>query len=142
MVSPGGGLAANVMDYWRLMQMLLNRGELNGVRLLQPETVDLMTENHLREDQGPLWWYQPEQIPPWQGYGYGFQVGVRLAGGDHTHPGSPGEFLWGGFADTTFFVDEREGIVAIALSQFLGPPTDMGKLLRQRVYESLGDVGN
>jgi len=86
-----------------------------------------------------LWWYQPERIPPWRGYGYGFQVGVRLAEGNHAHPGSPNEFLWGGLADTTYFVDERENIVAIALSQFLGPPTDMGKLLRRRVYESLGD---
>ena len=142
-VSPGGGLAASVIDYWRFTQMLLNGGVLDGVRILQSETVDLMTENHLSEDQGPLFWYQTGRFGPddprsaFNGYGYGLQVGVRLPDGDHTTPGTPHEFLWGGLADTTFFADEQEGIVAIALSQFLGPPSTMGESLRRRVYESL-----
>jgi CubicO group peptidase (beta-lactamase class C family) len=142
-VSPGGGLATSVIDYWRFIQMLLNRGELNGVRILQAATVDLMTQDHLSNGQGPLFWSDPGRFGPddnrdnFNGYGYGFQVGVRLPDGDHTTPGSPGEFLWGGLADTTFFADEQEQIVAIALSQFLGPPSTMGSTLRQRVYESL-----
>jgi len=58
-VSPGGGLAASIIDYWRFTQMMLNGGELDGVRILQPATVDLMTQDHLRDGQGPLFWYQP-----------------------------------------------------------------------------------
>jgi len=142
-VSPGGGLAASIIDYWRFTQMMLNGGELDGVRILQPATVDLMTQDHLRDGQGPLFWYQPGRFSsddPWvkfNGYGYGFQVGVRVPDGDHTTPGSPGEFLWGGLAGTAYFADEQEQIVAIALSQFLGPPSSMETSLRQRVYESL-----
>ena len=144
MVSPGGGLATTIGDYWRLAQMLLNGGGLDGKRLLKPETVDLMTRNHLREGQGPLFWYQAGRGEPgdlrahFNGYGYGLQLGVRLKNGKHSRPGSPGEFLWGGLADTTFFIDPQEEIVAIAGAQFLGPPSAMARLLRQRIYESLG----
>ena len=144
--SGGGGLAGTALDYLKIAQLLLNGGELNGVRLVQPETVALMARNHLTTEQGPLNWYARGRFTendPWRrqdGYGWGLSIGVRLEDVPHTIGGGRGEITWDGFANTTFFADPENGIVAIALSQYLGPNQDeLIHALRTSLYGALGD---
>ena len=98
--SGGGGLVSTVDDYLRFAQMMLNRGELNGVRILKPETVDLMTRNHLADNVlpitlGPL---------PLANTGFGLDFAVRMKANPGEPAGSVGEYWWGGAASTQFFV--------------------------------------
>lgn len=146
MFSGGGGLVGTAVDYTRFGQMLLNGGKLDGVRILEADTVALMTRNHLSESQGPLAWYAAgrwtDEDPFWNydGYGWGLSIGVRLDGGAHRVRGGKGEFRWDGLANTTFFVDPENDIVAVAMAQYLG--TDQIKLelvLRRHLYPALTD---
>lgn len=144
--SGGGGLAGTALDYLQIAQLLLNGGALNDVRLLSQESVDLMTRNHLTPDQGALNWYARGRFTdqdPWRrqdGYGWGLSIGVRLDDQAHTVGGGRGEFTWDGLANTTFFADPENGIVAIALSQYLGPNQDeLIHALRTSLYGALGD---
>ncbi|MEQ8735565.1 MAG: serine hydrolase domain-containing protein [Rhodospirillaceae bacterium] len=142
--SGGGGLLGTAIDYLRFSQMLLNGGVLEGVRLLQPETVALMTRNHLSPKQGPLNWYARGRFSendPWakaNGYGWGLSIGVRLNDQPHTVVGGRGEFRWDGFANTTFFIDPENQIVAVAMTQYLGPEADdLENALRTSLYGSV-----
>ncbi len=144
MFSGGGGLVGTAMDYLRFGQMLLNKGELDGVRVLKPETVELMTRNHLTDEQGPLNWYAAGRgtpDDPWwnqDGYGWGLSIGVRLDEGPHGVPGGKGEVRWDGLANTTFFVDPENEIVAVAMAQYLAPDQiDLELVLRRNLYGAL-----
>jgi len=144
--SGGGGLVGTAIDYLRFAQMLLNGGELDGVRILKPETVALMTRNHLTPEQGPLNWYAQGRFTendPWtrlNGYGWGLSIGVRIDEQAHTVGGGQGEFKWDGFANTTFFVDPENDLVAVAMTQYLGPgQDDLEMALRASLYGGLLD---
>lgn len=146
MFSGGGGLIGTAIDYLRFGQMLLNGGSLDGVQILKPETVALMTRNHLKPDQGALNWYAQGRFTdadPWakfNGYSWGLSIGVRLEDQQHMVAGGMGEFKWDGFANTTFFVDPENQIVAVALAQYLGPDgDDLEMALRTSLYGSLLD---
>lgn len=106
--SGGGGLAGTASDYMRFAQMLLNGGELEGVRILGRETVELMTTDHLGDVPngflGPAW-----------GFGLGFAV--RRAAGLDGMPGSVGEYYWWGVAGTSFFVDPAEELIGVFMVQ-------------------------
>ncbi len=144
MFSGGGGLVGTAMDYLRFGQMLLNKGELDGVRVLKPETIELMSRNHLTASQGPLNWYAAGRgtpDDPWwnqNGYGWGLSIGVRLDEGPHGVPGGQGDMRWDGLANTTFFVDPENEIVAVAMAQYLGPDQiDLELALRRNLYGAL-----
>ena len=144
--SGGGGLVGTAIDYLRFGQMLLNGGELDGVRILKPETVALMTRNHLTPEQGALNWYAQGRFTdkdPWtrlDGYGWGLSIGVRVDDQPHTVGGGKGEFKWDGFANTTFFVDPENDIVAVAMTQYLGPrQDDLESALRTSLYGGVLD---
>jgi len=124
--SGGAGLLSTASDYARFLQMLLNGGELDGVRLLGPKTVELATSNHV----GKLF---NEGLT---GFGLGFEVVDDL--GKAGRPGSVGEFSWGGAYNTGFWVDPQEQLVAVFMSQLL-PSNDLdiqGKF-RALVYASI-----
>ena len=106
-----GGILSTASDYLRFAQMLLNRGELDGVRLLSPKTVDLMISNNT----GDLFIYIRGY-----GWGYGFSLGVRTDLTESMSIGSPGTYGWGGAACTQFFIDPKEDLIALALSQVFG----------------------
>jgi CubicO group peptidase (beta-lactamase class C family) len=112
--SGGAGLTSSVSDYARLLQMFLNGGELDGVRLLSPKTVELMTQNGI----GDL------SIAPGRKFGLGFAIldDPGRAGA----VGSPGMYYWGGFFNTRFFVDPEEELMGIFLSQRY--PRDAGNI--------------
>jgi CubicO group peptidase (beta-lactamase class C family) len=94
-------------DYARFLQMLLNGGELDGVRVLGPKSVELMTSNHV----GSL--YQEGRF----GFGLGFEIVEHV--GRSGRPGSVGEFGWGGAYYTKFWVDPVEKVVAVFMTQVL-----------------------
>ncbi len=139
--SGGGGLVSTVPDYLRFGQMILNGGELDGERILKAGTVAEMGTNALTPAQGSLSFgdsFNPAH--PFTGYGWGLAIGVRMTDGVHTVPGSPGDLVWGGLANTTYFFDPVENIVAVAMTQYLGPNSDeLVFRLREGVYGALVD---
>lgn len=124
--SGGAGLLSTARDYGRFLQMLLDGGELDGVRILSPSSVALMTRNHI----GAL--YQS----PGMGFGLGFSV--RLDVGAAGVPGSVGEFGWGGAYHSTYWVDPVEDLVVLYFTQVI-PATglDDHARLRALVYSSI-----
>lgn len=107
----GAGLQSTAADYLRFCQMMLNEGELNGIRLLGRKTVELISMNHISEDWQPLW-------RTGSGFGLGFAVVTNVA---ETHSvGSVGTYSWGGLASTTFWIDPMEDLVAIFMTQLIG----------------------
>jgi CubicO group peptidase (beta-lactamase class C family) len=111
--SGGGGLVSTAGDYLRFAQMLLNQGELDGVRLLGRKTVELMTTNHL-----------PDGVHPFDDLAAGFGLGgsVLMDVGKSQMLGSVGNFGWGGAANTNFWIDPREELIGILMLQFM--PSD------------------
>nr|AST47496.1 lipase/esterase ELP86 [uncultured organism] len=130
MESGGGGLVSTAMDYARFLQFMRNRGELQGVRLLGPRTVDFMTADHLGAIpvNGNL-------LPPGHGFGLGFAV--RTARGLASVPGSVGLYYWGGIAGTSFFVDPAEDLYAILMIQAPNQRDYFRPLFRDMVYAAL-----
>lgn len=105
--SGGGGLFSTVHDYSRFTRMMLNGGELDGVRILGRKTVALMTANHLAP--GIKTWHP--------GYGFGLGFSVRTEQGQAGWPGSVGEYWWAGYGGTLFWVDPTEELIVIYMSQ-------------------------
>ena len=113
----GQGLTATVMDYTRFAHMLLNRGSLDGARILGKKTVELMTTDHVGPsiDRGPFYL-------PGQSHGFGLLGAVRTEGPRAPAPlnpmdGSVGEFYWAGYAGTYFWVDPKEELVGVYMMQ-------------------------
>jgi CubicO group peptidase (beta-lactamase class C family) len=133
MLSGGGGGVATAGDYVRFAQMLLNGGELEGVRLLSPKTVEYMTSDHLgpmaKRDDG---WYLPGP-----GYGFGLGFAVRLDNGRSAWVGSKGDYYWGGWGGTYFWVDPREKLIAVLMIQDPDKRLYYRRLFRSLVYQAL-----
>jgi CubicO group peptidase (beta-lactamase class C family) len=130
--SGGGGLVGTAGDYLRFCRMLLNKGELDGVRLLSPKTVELMTGNHLPggkeiADLSPV--SDAFNESGYRGIGFGLGVAVTLDPARAGIPGTSGEFAWGGMASTAFFVDPREDMVVVFMTQAI---VDTGRRVRLR----------
>lgn len=125
--SGGAGLVSTATDYARLLQMLLNGGELDGVRVLAPKTVQMITQNHV----GPL--YRNGDS------GFGFNVEVVLEDGHDDRPGSVGTWGWQGAYFPRFWVDPQEKLVAVFLAQLLpyGGASDLHAKFQTLVYQSL-----
>jgi CubicO group peptidase (beta-lactamase class C family) len=130
--SGGGGLVSTAADYARFLQMLLNRGSLDGVRYLSRKTLELMTSDHLGSITGA-----PDLLLP--GYGFGLGVAVRLQPGIAHVPGSVGQYFWGGLAGTTFWVDPAEQLFAIMMIQAPGQRDYFRTLFRDLVYAAFDD---
>jgi CubicO group peptidase (beta-lactamase class C family) len=114
-LSGGAGLVSTASDYMRFTQMLLDGGELEGTRLLGRKTVELMTINHLPDELIPIQ-VQPHTLHGC-GFGLGFRVLVNVAQAGRL--GSEGEFGWGGGASTSFFVDPKEKLIGLLLTQLV-----------------------
>jgi len=136
LASGGGGLVSTAMDYARFLQFMLNRGELGGVRLLGPHTVDFMTTDHLGElpiaSQGSR-----ALLPPGHGFGLGFAVRKQL--GVAPVPGSAGTYFWGGLAGTSFFVDPVLQLFGCLMLQAPNQREYYRMLFRNLVYASVMD---
>lgn len=126
--SGGAGLLSTARDYATFLQMMLNGGELNGARILSPNTVKLMTVNHLGDIP-----YQPGQ-----GWGLGFSIVTDL--GARGVPGSLGEFGWAGAYHSTYWADPEEELVAVYFTQLI-PAIDIDdqNKFRALLYQAIVD---
>ena len=138
-LSGGGGLVSTAADYHRFTQFLLRRGELDGVRLLSPRTVALMTSNHLPGDVDLEAYGRPLFAEmPFNGFGFGLGFSVLKDAVKAKTLSSPGEFAWGGAASTAFWVDPAEELTAMFFTQLLPSSTHpIRQHLRQLVYQAL-----
>ena len=124
--SGGAGLVSTASDYAKFLQMMLNKGTLNGTRILAPSTVELMTVSHT----GKI------DFRPGQGFGLGFSVVKDI--GDRGIPGSVGEYGWGGAYGSTYWVDPKEDLVVVYMKQLI--PTnnlDDQNKLRTLIYQAI-----
>ncbi len=140
--SGGGGLVSTAQDYARFSQMLLNGGELDGVRLLSRKSVELMTHNHLPPNAAYGGFVQELGLTaplPQLGQGYGLGVGVRMEEGRGTVPGSIGDYFWGGATGPYFWIDPKEQLIAIMMLQELNIErrTYYRSVMRNLVYQAL-----
>ena len=138
--SGGGGMVSTAADYARFSQFLLNGGELDGVRLVSPKTMELMTVNHLPPGTriGPDM-VRFEALAPSSEMGQGFGLGfaVRTNAGRNPLPGSIGDYYWGGAQGTYFWVDPREKLYVVFMMQSPAARLSYRFLLRQMVYQAL-----
>jgi CubicO group peptidase (beta-lactamase class C family) len=119
--SGGGGILSTAGDYARFSQMLLNGGELDGVRILAPKTIALMTSDQLAatvERHTPVAMaIGPFGPVPEMGTSFGLGFAVRVDPGRNPLPGSVGDFSWGGITGTLFWVDPQTKLVAVLMAQ-------------------------
>ena len=139
LVGGGGGLVGTTADYHRFCRMLLNGGELDGVRLLGRKTIELMTRNHLpggadlTELSRSMF---SEAIYSGQGFGLGF--GVNMDPVKAMAPGTAGEFYWGGIFSTYFFIDPAERVSMVFMTQLMPSSTyPVRRQLKAMVYSAL-----
>jgi CubicO group peptidase (beta-lactamase class C family) len=127
----GGACAVSTTsDYVRFAQMMLNRGTLDGARVLARKTVEFMTADHL----GP-----EIKGGPRDGYGFGLGFAVRRASGVGYVPGSPGDYSWAGAYGTTFWIDPKEELVVVFMSAAPGVAGEYNRVLPSLVYQALVD---
>ncbi|MCG3752421.1 serine hydrolase [Amycolatopsis sp. Poz14] len=140
-LSGGGGLVSTAADYHRFTQMLLRRGELDGVRVLSPRTVDLMTANHLPGHVDLEAYGRPLFAEmPFDGYGFGLGFSVLIDSVKAKTLATPGEYAWGGAASTAFWVDPDEDLTVAFYTQLLPSSTHpIRQQLRQLVYQAMLD---
>jgi CubicO group peptidase (beta-lactamase class C family) len=139
--SGGGGAVSTAADYLRFCQMLLNGGDLEGVRLLAPKTVALMASDHLPPGVGygetARARFGALAPVPEMGYGFGLGFAVRNEPGRSPVPGSVGEFFWGGVTGTYFWIDPREQLIAVLMLAAPDQRLHYRYLTRQLVYAAL-----
>jgi CubicO group peptidase (beta-lactamase class C family) len=142
--SGGGGLVSTAADYMRFCRMMLNGGELEGVRLLSPKAVEMFSLNllpggKLLSDMVPGEGMFSEAVYPGVGFSLACGVTMDLA---KTHvPGSMGEYFWGGAASTAFWIDPKEDLAVVFMAQVIGSEARLAlrRDLRTLVYSSLID---
>ena len=125
--SGGGGLVSTARDYMRFCQMLLNKGQLDGSRLLRAETVEMMTSNQL-----------PDGVTRGQNGGFGLGFSVQTVDGK-----SPiGEYGWGGMASTHFWISPKDELAVVALSQLIPYSGQLENAIKSIIYDSILDREN
>ena len=139
--SGGGGLLSTAHDYMRFSRMMLNGGTLDGVQILSPKTVALFSLNHLPNNQELA-----DMAPPgmfsesgYSGIGFSLGCGVNIDVAKTRLPGTPGEFFWGGAASTAFWIDPREDLAVVFMTQVIGSDArlTLRRDLRTLVYSAM-----
>ncbi len=128
--SGGGGLFGTAADYIRFLQLMRNRGMLDGVRVVSRKAVEWMTSDHLGSI--PI---VGELLPAGHGFGLGFAV--RTHTGLGPQPGSPGQYFWSGVGGTSFMVDPAEDVFAMLLTQAPNQRIHFRNMFRHLVYAAL-----
>ena len=134
--SGGGGLVSSAMDYLRYSQMMLNGGELDGIRILSPTTIDLMTRDQLT--QSARLGYDPRPgIMGDVSFGLGFGLAVKVP---RVRSGSKGSYRWAGIAGTDFWIDPKEDLTAMILVQMMGYPPALRNEFKTLVYQAITEM--
>jgi CubicO group peptidase (beta-lactamase class C family) len=141
-LSGGGGLVSTIGDYLRFCQMMLGGGELDGRRVLGRKTVELMTTNHLPGGGTMNDFALPGGYGEvgFEGMGFGLTMAVSKGPSETGIIGSPGEFMWGGAASTAFWIDPKEELLAVFMTQLLPSGTfNFRGQLKTLVYPAIID---
>lgn len=124
--SGGAGLSSTVENYARFLQLFLNKGELNGVRLLSPKTVEMMLVDQL----------------PTMDTEFGLGFGLETAANDHRNPRSIGSFSWGGAFATTYWADPQEGLIAQIYTNMINSPAgNLAAVFNVLTYSAMIPIG-
>lgn len=130
--SGGGGLVSTIYDYAILLQMLLNKGEYNGVRLLSHNTIRMMTTNQIGDLFVDLGTKTENK------FGFGFSIITE--NGSRLGPSQAGTYAWGGVFSTSYWVDPKEDMLVIIYRQIWGPHVaDTDKQFKPLVYQAIND---
>jgi CubicO group peptidase (beta-lactamase class C family) len=139
--SGGGGLVSTAHDYLRFCQMMLHGGTLDGVQILSPKTVALFSLNHLPNNQELA-----DMAPPglfseagYSGVGFSIGCGVNINVAKTRLPGTLGEYFWGGAASTAFWIDPKEELTVVFMTQVMGSDVrlTLRRDLRTLVYSAM-----
>ncbi|MGO9453347.1 MAG: serine hydrolase domain-containing protein [Candidatus Binataceae bacterium] len=138
LLSGGGGMISTASDYLRFTRMLLNGGTLDGVHILSPKTIELMTVNHLPDGKDlPALSRSLFSEVTFSGVGFGLGFAVTIDPALTMLPGSAGDFSWGGAASTYFWIDPREELITILMTQLMPSTTyTIRRELRTLVYSA------
>jgi CubicO group peptidase (beta-lactamase class C family) len=137
--SGGGGLASTVHDYHRFCRMLLNGGALDGVQIISPKTLELMTANHL-PGGGDLTQHSKSLFSEAENAGIGFGLGFacNIDPAATMLAGSKGEFYWGGMYSTAFLIDPVEDLIMVFMTQLAPSSTyPIRREIRTMMYAAL-----
>ena len=138
-ISGGGGLTGTIGDYLRFCQFMLNKGTLDGVRLLGRKTVELMTSNHLRGDMAAMGASRFSETT-YDGIGFGLGFAVTLDPAQAQIMGSAGSYAWGGAASTVFWCDPAEDMAVVFFTQLMPSSTyPVSKEMRVLAYQAIVD---
>ena len=139
MMSGGGGLFSTMSDYYKFASMLLNQGEMNGERIIGRKTLQYMTSNHLPNGRDLTEMSESAfSETPYAGVGFGLGFSVMLDPLKSQTLSDIGEFGWGGMASTVFFINPKEDMLVIFLTQLVPSSTyQVRRELRSLVYSAL-----
>jgi CubicO group peptidase (beta-lactamase class C family) len=139
--SGGGGLVSTIHDYLRFCRMMLNGGSLDGVQILSPKTVELFSLNHLPENRELASMAPPGAFSEagYSGIGFSIGCGVNVNVAKTRLPGSLGEYFWGGAASTAFWIDPKEDLTVVFMTQVIGTDArlTLRRDLRTLVYSAM-----
>jgi CubicO group peptidase (beta-lactamase class C family) len=139
--SGAGGMVSTARDYARFSQFLLNKGELEGTRIVSRKTVELMMADHLPPGTGTRdvveGRFGPLAPTPEMGQVFGLGFAVRNTTGHNPLPGSPGDAFWGGAHGTFFWVDPREEMFVVLMMQSPQQRLPFRYQLRQLTYQAV-----
>jgi CubicO group peptidase (beta-lactamase class C family) len=139
--SGGGGLVSTAHDYLCFCRMMLNGGTLDGVQILSPKTVALFSLNYLPDNREVADMAMPGMFSEsgYAGVGFSLGCGVNVNVAKTRLPGSLGEYFWGGAAATAFWIDPREELTVVFMTQVIGSPArlTLRRDLRTLVYSAM-----
>jgi len=139
--SGGGGLVSTIGDYMRFCRMMLHGGALDGVRILSPKTVALFSLNYLEGGQELAAMAPPGAFSEsgYDGIGFSIGCGVNVDVARTRLPGTTGEYFWGGAASTAFWIDPKEDLTVVFMTQVMGSDArlTLRRDLRTLVYSSI-----
>ena len=139
--SGGGGLVSTAHDYLRFCRMMLNGGTLDGVQILSPKTVALFSLNYLPEGREVADMALPGMFSEsgYAGVGFSLGCGVNINVAKTRLPGSLGEYFWGGAAATAFWIDPKEALTVVFMTQVIGSEArlTLRRDLRTLVYSAM-----
>ena len=139
--SGGGGLVSTAHDYLRFCRMMLNGGTLDGVQILSPKTVALFSLNYLPDAREIADMALPGMFSEsgYAGVGFSLGCGVNVNVAKTRLPGSLGEYFWGGAAATAFWIDPKEELTVVFMTQVIGSSArlTLRRDLRTLVYSAM-----